>query len=144
LNNNVNIAITVEAWKDILLERLVENIIKQRILNTWSLHDSIFAKVIGGGETVEAVALQYLFYGKFVEMGVGKGVTLTNRTDMQKDFAQGFEGTSRRPRKWASKTIYSQTLKLKDLLATKYTQKAALTIIENLDDNALKWTGRGL
>jgi len=141
---NLNIFTTVEAWTDILLDRLYQSIYKHKILNTWQLHDSLSAKILGGQKSPEAIALEYLYYGKFVEMGVGKGVRLENRNQMQQDYRHNEGGTRRKPKKWISKIVYSQTLKLRDIMMSKYGKKGAFSIVENLDDNATKWRGTSI
>ena len=65
-------------------------------------------------------------------MGVGKGVTLE---------MAGSVVSRRRPKPWYSKQFFAQVKKLSEILAAKYARKGVITIIENVDDNALRWGG---
>jgi hypothetical protein len=131
---NTNPRLTVEAWADIVTDNWLDKIDKLKIGYSFQLGDSIGYELIGNsGGLPERVEFSFKYYGKFVDMGVGRGVTL----DMVRDRSDH----TRRPKKWYSKQMYAQIFKLRDILGKKYGSIGAITIIENFDDNALRWGG---
>ncbi|HUW07864.1 MAG TPA: hypothetical protein VMW01_16580, partial [Williamwhitmania sp.] len=57
-----------------------------------------------------------------------------------KGTSYGEVGNSRRKVKpWYSKTFFNQVRILGEILSEKYARKAALLIVENIDDNSLSW-----
>ena len=64
-------------------------------------------------------------------MGVGRGVSLANKKFLNIN--------KRQEKPWYSKTFLLEVKKLQNILAVNYAKISALTIIENLDDNALRW-----
>jgi hypothetical protein len=124
--SNTNLNITVQAWSDILLENWLDNMHKLRIGYTFDLENSIQYGIEQGSDKLpSAIEFSFMFYGKFVDMGVGNGVKL-------EDVKSGFH--NRRPKKWYSKTFYGQTLKLSMILAQKYARIAAVNLVENLSN----------
>jgi len=76
------------------------------------------------------IEFAFNYYGKFVEMGVGNGLSMD---DLKSSIT-----TTRKPKEWYSKVFFSQVKKLGAILAEKYAKQTALLIVENMDDNALK------
>ncbi|MCK4676718.1 MAG: hypothetical protein KAT48_01185 [Bacteroidales bacterium] len=72
---------------------------------------------------------------KIIHKGIGKGVTIAD---------VGKVSTRCRPKVWYSKVFFSEVKKLGSILAEKYARKANMMIIENVDDNALRWVGYGV
>jgi hypothetical protein len=135
--DNTDLRLTVDAWADIVTDNFFDKIEKLKIGYSWQLEDSIGYELISNaGGLPERVEFAFNYYGKFVDMGVGKGVEIGAVKDRSDH--------GRRPKKWYSKTMYAQIMKLRDILQKKYGRIAAITIIENIDDNALKWTGTRL
>ena len=67
----------IKPWLDILMERLDKKISKMKIGYSDSLRRSIKGEIIrvASGNT-ERIKFMYLYYGTFVDMGVGKGQKL--------------------------------------------------------------------
>jgi hypothetical protein len=139
---NTNISVTLEAWAAIVLDVWMERIEKLKIGVSWQLADSFEQHVISeAGGDVARIEFAFKYYGKFVDMGVGHGVDLGSvaelKTERRYDGRQ--TGNRRRPKPWYNKALYSQTQRLMELMAEKYGRKGVLAIVENVDDNALKW-----
>jgi hypothetical protein len=121
---NTNIGLTAEAWADIMIERWEQKIVAQGIGESRDLINSFTHQVItdaNGDPTLIQFAFEY--YGKFVDMGVGRGVKI------------GFSGqTNRKPKPWYSKTFAAQVYKLAELLAKKYAKKATIVIVEGIQE----------
>jgi hypothetical protein len=129
---NLNLNITVQAWADIVITIWLNKIDQMNIHYSYQLADSFVNHVISHANgDVQKIEFAFNYYGKFVDMGVGKGVSL-------EDVQSG--NTSRKPKPWYSKVFYSEVQKLASLMAQKYARKATLAIVENIDDNAAKWT----
>lgn len=133
---NLNINLTVQAWADIVITIWLNKIEQMRIQDTHQLADSFSNHVISHANgDVQRIEFAFNYYGKFVDMGVGRGFTIDEVNS---------PNNKRKPRPWYSRSFYSEVRKLSALLAQKYARKGALVVIENIDDNALKWTPQTL
>ena len=135
---NTNLRLTVEAWADILTEHWLDRMHKLKIGSSFELENSIRYSILGG-EVPTEVRMMFNYYGKFVDMGVGAGVPLGAGQMARQDYAVGEGGSRRRPKKWYSKTFFAEVKRLAEILGEKYARLGTLTIVENYDDNALKW-----
>lgn len=130
---NADIRLTLEAWAEIVIKNWLAKIDALGISDTYSLATSFIHHIISNaGGNVQRIEFAFNYYGKFVDMGVGKGVSLSDIGVM----------TKRKPKKWYSATFYAEFQKLIRILGEKYAIKGQITIIENIDDNALKWEKR--
>lgn len=142
---NTDLRVTLEAWADIVLELWQEKIDRLNIGVSWQLVDSLVQHIISeAGGNISMIEFAFKYYGKFVDMGVGNGVDLGSVGDLQTErrLVGKETGNRRRPKPWYNKTLYAQTQRLVEILAEKYARKGLLAIIENVDDNALKWTDK--
>lgn len=74
---------------------------------------------------VDRVMIQFLQYGRFLDMGVGQGVTHTSRI-VNRQLRLGSTGRSRKP--WYAKRKGYETHRLRELLAEKNINLAMGTI----------------
>lgn len=126
-NPNTNLTLTLEAFADIVIDNWLDNITKLRIGHTFNLQNSLSYEILHGADRLpSAIVFSLPLYGKFVDMGVGKGVRLEDVKSSE---------NQRRPRKWYSKTFYSQSLKLSNILARKYGRIGTLAIVEQIEGN---------
>lgn len=136
--NNLKINETTEAWARIVLQIFREQIIKMEVTDTKSLLESLEYHVNYHSEgNPERIDFFYRWYGKMVDMGVGGNINLKNRDAMALT-----ESTSRREKPWFSKHFDSQVVELGNILSKKYAQKAAISIVKNMNDNADSWEKR--
>jgi hypothetical protein len=120
---NTNLGLTVEAWADIVIERWEQKIVRLGISHTGALLRSFYHTVqTQANGNPELIVFTFEYYGKFVDMGVGRGVK-----------KEEVEFSNRKAKAWYSKTFFSQLEKLKDILAAKYARKAQLEIITNVE-----------
>lgn len=77
------------------------------------------------GDEVSRVMIQFLQYGRFVDMGVGRGVTHTSRV-VNRQLRLGATGRRRKP--WYSKRKGYETHRLREILAQKNINLALGTI----------------
>lgn len=126
---NLELNETVKAWAEIVLDIWDDKIVKYQVMETVALANSLMHHVITSSNgNPELVQFFFNYYGKFVDMGVGKGTDLQHAT---------FSNRTKKP--WYSKPFYSQVMRLGQILADKYAHKASMAIVENVNDNALVW-----
>jgi hypothetical protein len=143
---NTNLGLTVEAWADIVIERWERKIDLLKIGRTGNLAKS-FAQHVNtqANGDVDLVTFTFEYYGKYVDMGVGRGMTAGSRNDLGESFYSkrndlGQLHTHSRVKKpWYSKVFFSELIKLREILAQKYAYKAQMAIITeveqlNIDD----------
>lgn len=127
--NNLELDETVNAWAKIVLDIWEDKIMHFGAHNTFSLINSLYVHVqTAANGNPELVQFFFNFYGKFVDMGVGGGVPIDQ-----------VSYSKRKSKPWYSKVFYSQVLILNRILAEKYAHKGSLSIVENVNDNALRW-----
>lgn len=139
---NTNILLTVQAWADILEDIWLDKIDKLDIRYSNMLEYSFIHEVMTNASgDPSRVEFAFNYYGKFVDMGVGKGVKLSDVKELSTERRLEGRGTGNRrhPKKWYGRTFYAEIKRLTELLAQKYARKGSITIIENLEDNALRW-----
>ena len=118
----------------IFLERLKGNLVEHQIGHEGDLDDSLKTSVSVSGSTIRG-RLKFKFYGRFVDMGVGKGLTLAERQSGVAVHAGRKGLTSRRkPKVWFSAQYAYERARLTEILISELQRIAALTG-EQLSDN---------
>ncbi|HAQ19597.1 MAG TPA: hypothetical protein DCR40_10260 [Prolixibacteraceae bacterium] len=129
MSDNINLSLTIEAWAEIVIKTWLEKIIRLNINYSHALYNSFAHHVITNANgDPERIEFAFLYYGKFVDMGVGNGVSKSEATEL---VAAGMNGRHAKP--WYSKTFYHQLQVLRELLAEKYAMKASQVIMINLE-----------
>lgn len=107
-------------WADIVLDRWKSRIEFYHIGDTGDLLRSLQAQVEtdANGDPKKVVFL-YLYYGRFVDMGVGGDITLDDVPD---------PSGHRLPKPWYSKVFIREVEKLGSMMAAKYGLDAAEAI----------------
>jgi len=128
--NNIDVNKTVESWADIVIKMWKRKIIQLNIGKTGALFDSLQYEIIShaGGDPAR-IDFMYKYYGRFVDMGVGREMSVGN---------QGEVNTSRKPKKWYSAVMFSQVKRLSEILKQKYNIIGASVISENIIENEKK------
>lgn len=86
--------------------------------HTNALYNSFTGKV-NMKEGGDSIKIDFLMYGRYVDMGVGRG-TNTNESLYRKRYGSDRTGIKRTPKKWYSKTKASQEKKLGEILTNSY------------------------
>ena len=112
-------------WLDITISRFIENMRKLRIQDTGTLMASFQQQVVGSAEGRLQLTLSYALYGKFVDMGVGRGMGAGVRQgDDGYDRIRRNRGQLRRhtrkPRNWYGREMGYQTKRLAELMLDLY------------------------
>lgn len=109
---------TVRAWADIVIERWKKRMEELEVGDTGELLRSFEAQVTADSNGDPAkVTFTFLYYGRFPDMGVGRGITLADAPH-----------PSRKVKPWYSKTFLAEVNKLGRMMAAKYGLEAALEI----------------
>lgn len=128
-----------DAWAKITIRRWRKKIRTLKIGETNSLYDSFVRDVIGAanGDLIK-IDFAFKYYGKFVDMGVGKGTKISGvkESKTSRRLEGRMLGNRRRAKKWYSKTFHAETMRLREILVEHYAEMGSLTIIENIDDNS--------
>jgi len=126
MSENLDLKLTAEEWARITIERWENKIARLKIFRSGDLARSFEHHVIvNANGNPELIQFAFLYYGKFVDMGVGNGVKYDD-----------VEGSNRRPKPWYSRTFFAEIEKLKEIWAEKYGLKAQMTIIDTVDENS--------
>lgn len=112
-------------WLDITISRFIDNMRKLRIQDTGTLMASFQQQVVGSAEGRLQLRLSYALYGKFVDMGVGRGMGagITKKDDgydrIRRNRGQ-LRRHTRKPRDWYGREISYQTKRLSELMLDLY------------------------
>ena len=109
-------------WLDYTVESFITNIRKLRIRQTGALMASFRKQVIGAATGRLQLQLSYALYGKFVDMGVGRGMGAGVRKgddgyDRLRNNRGQLKRRERKAKKWYSKEIAYQTKRLAELMS---------------------------
>lgn len=115
-----------EAWAIIVLDKWQQALAKYRVGVTHDLERSFVKELQKANGDVEAVIFKFLKYGRFPDMGVGRGLDLNGRVlnrrfDRYRNTEGRMEGRlARRKKPWYTKTFYKEVAKLKALYQQEY------------------------
>ena len=120
----------VADWSAYLKNDLAKMLVKKKIGNTGSLAASVKYHIVSDSDGPVKVVFEFNHYGKFVDMGVGRGQKLGDvKGNAEIMRAAGIKG--RKAKKWYSKTIFPEANTLALLLKEQYGIKA----IELINDS---------
>lgn len=120
--HEINIEPNVRRWAEITLSQF------EKKAQALGIHDGALIKSFQthllwhSAGNLQKVQFMYNYYGKFVDMGVGRGVKLTD-TDKGKRVAKP----------WFTKTFYKEVEILKHKLAALLAEKVPQIIVERIE-----------
>lgn len=124
---------TAKAWANITIKEYRKKLFKYRIGESNQLLRSFSSQVTGSNKLgVSKIQLAYLYYGMFVDMGVGRGTTLNDVGENKISRAlNGINSRNRRaPKPWYSKTMETEMFRLQKLMQEKFGDELVNTIKE--------------
>lgn len=83
------------------------------------------------GGDLNKVQFAFEYYGRFVDWGVGRGVTAKERSNL---VALGL--TKRRKKPWFSTVFYKQIPQLRQIIEERLANTLPLIVTQNIEDNA--------
>jgi hypothetical protein len=104
-----------KAWGAITVENLRESAMKKDVHDSLSLIDSIEWNLVE-----DAIHVMYNYYGMFPDMGVGKGVPISEVRSSD---------NKRRPKKWYSKQMYREVARLSEILGDYFGDHAMHAVL---------------
>lgn len=125
---------TVEKWLEYTLDDLRENLRKMKIIDSGQLLASVQGHLVAAaGGDVQRLSIAYAAYGKFVDMGVGRGMFAGTRK-RDSDYARirdergRLRTFGRKPRPFSSKVIGKQSFRLALILSDYYGETTIATL----------------
>ena len=108
----------VQRWAEIVIERWQARMEALEVGSTGELMRSFHAQVTNdaNGDPTK-VTFAFLYYGRFPDMGVGRGITLSD-----------VPAPGRPVKPWYSQVFLGEVVKLGRMLAAKYGIDAAMTL----------------
>ena len=130
----------VEDWIKYTLEAFQKNLADNNIGVTGKLAASFAHNVIRNSNgNIDSINLKFLYYARFVDMGVGRGKPIGS-ADLGTSFFTKKNRTGaiyqykRVPKKWYSRTKTYEIKRLAELMATQFGIQVIGTIENNLDN----------
>ena len=119
LSSPINIYQLVYDWARYTNRDLGKSMDKKKVGVTFALVKSRKFRVDGSADDVRRAVFSFLDYGKFTDMGVGRGQKLGDVKGNQVIYREtGVKG--RKAKKWYSKVIFPEANTLAKLLAENY------------------------
>jgi hypothetical protein len=122
LHKRINMRGTVDAWARYAIAAFQSQLKKKRVGQSQQLFNSFARELKLSGGDVTAVMIRFNFYGRFRDMGVGRGVSShevkSNKQNLiaAKKYGADVDYTRRQPKRWYAKEKVHQTLRLKEIL----------------------------
>ena len=104
------------------------------------LFKSFVFNVIGGAQgDVTKIELAFLYYGKFVDMGVGRDTKLGDKPVSRTSRVLGNRmlGSPRKAKKWYTKTLDAEVMRLQEIMQKEYGDRGRFIIAESINDKAI-------
>lgn len=114
-----------DAWAKMMVTIWQDKIIKLNVRDTGELLKSFMLSVVpqSGGD-INKIQFSYLYYGRMVDMGVGRGVTQGNFADT---------GLKRKSKGWYNKSFYHSVKVLSEKRAALYGEEFQAIIMDTLN-----------
>ena len=129
-----------EAWAKITIIKWKKKLASNKIGDTGTLLKSFKYNVLASAQgNVLKITLLFEYYGRFVDMGVGKGVKIgdVKESAASRKLFGKMLGNRRRPKKWYSKTFHAEVMKLSEIFAKEYGHRGVIAITENVSDKSI-------
>lgn len=123
-----------EMWAKITIERWQERMQELKIGHTGDLENSFGYRILLDQTlAIKQIDLGFLFYGKFVDMGVGRGLGIENVKDNRAKWAKASgDKINRRAKKWYTPIFYREYNILNEKLQEFYQVNILNKVINEL------------
>ena len=122
----------VTEWARLTEERLQDRVKSWRATDTEALLNSIRLEVYERSAGLLGVDVSFLTYGRYVDMGVGRGHGRQAARVTREAYRERHEAAPRRVRrakKWYGRTFYGRLNALSDVVATQLVDESIDTIL---------------
>jgi len=130
-----------ESWAKITIIKWKKKLASNKIGDTGTLFKSFKYNVLASAQgNVLKITLLFEYYGRFVDMGVGKGVKIgdVKESAASRKLSGKMLGNRRRSKKWYSQTFHAEVMKLSEIFAKEYGHRGVVAITENLSDKSIQ------
>ncbi len=121
----INFTESLNAWSDITMKVLLQ---RMDVLGFGDEAEHLRKSLLSGrlrissqGSDQYKMDLEFNLYGRYVDMGVGRGVSKKFESD-----------NPREPKEWLSRYWWAQLQRLKEIMQEKYTKATVDTIIDSI------------
>lgn len=121
-----------QEWATYNAQKLIASLKRFRIFQTGKLEGSISTTAHGNGTAFTKAIVEYVYYGKFVDMGVYRGHPLEDVKESRLEARALGTRVRRGPKKWYTKVMGPDTYALSNLLSEHYGNRAILNLKEDL------------
>lgn len=143
INQRINLKGTYEKFLEITVARFRAELDKKVYRGNWSskpwqtggLRAHWNTKLSMGSSGNDKLTIDFPMYGRFIDMGVGKGVNM-NAALLRKRYSIHKPDVPRKPIKWYSRRKTAEEKKLAEILAEKY-GIGLVKLAENLLSNTV-------
>jgi hypothetical protein len=130
------------AWAQITIKRWRRKIDRMKIGQNSSgelFRSFQYSVLASAGGDVQKIEFAFKYYGKFVDMGVGRGTKMGDQpmSHGMRRLSGKLLGMKRVPKKWYSRTFFAETQRLLEILQEEYGHQGQIIISENINDNAI-------
>ena len=109
---------TVAAWADIVLSKWRNKITEMKIYDSGELFNSLkYTMLLNAGNDPQKIEFTYNFYGIFHDRGTG----------------------TVKAREWNSKIFFAQVMRLKEILAEKYSEAVVKGMQDSMGQETVRW-----
>ncbi len=118
---------TIEAWADIVIEKFLRKAHELGIPDGQLLSSFTNHVIWNADGDLQKIQFAFAYYGKMVDMGVGKGVKATERRTM---FIVG--QTKRQPKPFFTSVFYKQVEVLNHIISERITERLRLDVSQKI------------
>ena len=123
----------VTLWAKFAAEKLVKALGKYKIGKSGDLQRSIYNEIQASGGDAYKALFKFLQYGRFVDIGTGRGFARGAKGTSAFSLSRNENGTlkatvNRKPKPWYSKTMYREIKILSEKLLADMDEKTMATI----------------
>ena len=126
-----------DQWAQYTIKEWRSKLTKIKAVKSSQLWQSFVKNVISqaNGDVIK-IEFAFRYYGKFIDMGVGKGVPFggVKENATSRRLEGKMLGNRRKPRKWYSKTLAHEVKRLAEIMEIEYGHLAALQIKDAIEN----------
>jgi hypothetical protein len=137
---NLDLALTADAWASIVISKWRQKLNSMKIEHTGNLFRSFYYHVHNNAQgNPYLILFAFEKYGLYVNAGVGREVSKGNSGKLQQYASFSSQTRSmvlnRRAKKWFSSVYYREVRRLQEIIAQKYGEKASKEIVIGFSSN---------
>lgn len=123
LHERIEMRGMIDGWLRLFIVKLRNELKVKNIGQTGALARSIAGQLRSNGNNVSEVLAKFSMYGRFIDMGVGRGVAAYERQSNRENrnassrYGANVNFVGRKPKRWLNKRKMAEIYRLRELLA---------------------------